>query len=268
MEIENVSTEITNSSNNSQKDPMNISSITEQSQPFRTVQLQIPTTDGVNKKKEPIQRRGRRKSADLGNFQFHWKLEKNTIKDKKEKKNNNTQQFTDTIGINNGMNSPSSIRTKFNTNDKRRRPTSMPNLGPNIETYKAAQYLANFQLSQLNEKDKLAVLTQAAKLTNNERILPTLNALINEEKEEPTPKKRKFKKKTVKLPRQQEQQEQQENESGSSEEDKLQMMNLSEDSPIMNPSNSVNRSTEEIQTCKTIEGSPTLSKMSIANLVQ
>jgi len=194
MESQNVSLETISSSNS--QNPMNISNITEQSpQPFRTVQLQIPTTDGINKKKEPIQRRGRRKSADLGNFQFHWKLEKNTIKDKKEKKNN-TQQFTDTTGINNGMNSPASIRSKFNSsNDKRRRPTSMPNLGPNIETYKAAQYLTNFQLSQLNEKDKLAVLTQAAKLTNNERILPALNAMINEEKEEPTPKKRKLKKK-------------------------------------------------------------------------
>jgi len=82
MESQNVSLETISSSNS--QNPMNISNITEQSpQPFRTVQLQIPTTDGINKKKEPIQRRGRRKSADLGNFQFHWKLEKNTIKDKK-----------------------------------------------------------------------------------------------------------------------------------------------------------------------------------------
>jgi len=270
MEPQIPSSEMTTSAS---YNPMNISSITEQpqAQPFRTVQLQIPAnTDSTSKKKEPIQRRGRRKSADLGNFQFHWKLEKNTTKEKKEKKNSNNVQFTEATGANNGMNSPASIRTKTATSDKRRRPTSMPNLGPNLETYKAAQYLTNFQLSQLSEKDRITVLAQAAKLTNNERILPALNAMIqkheNEVDEESIPKKRKIKKKTVTLPPLE-----QENENVSSEEDKLQMMNLSEGSPIMNPSTSMNRQpviqSEDNKSCKTRDDS-SLSKMSIANLVQ
>jgi len=60
MESQNVSLETISSSNS--QNPMNISNITEQSpQPFRTVQLQIPTTDGINKKKRTNSKKRKKK---------------------------------------------------------------------------------------------------------------------------------------------------------------------------------------------------------------
>jgi len=222
-------------------------------QPFRTTPLPMPTVDELSpnsktSKKQIIQRRGRRKSADLGNYQFHWKLEKANTREKKDKKNNHT------ISESSGANLPTTQVFKLNSRDKRGS-SSLPNLGPSLETFKAAQQLSNFKsLSTLSEKERTSVITKAAKLTSNEQILNKLKRGDTSTDEELSPKRRKicdFTDKEI---------------AGNSDEDKLNIMHLTENSPIMNPI----RCNEEYQPCKSMDACTTqsLAKMSIANLVQ